>query len=155
VVDQYTIELTSSTGDFLSVSSATNAVEFNALIEDTQYNVSVTATDNAGQVSNAITGTFKTTSNPYTSGCDFICITETDSSSLEITVKESNAVDIHYIINSGNQLNLRMPIENSQSVYGIDNLNAGDEIRMFFTVIPLNGGAYDTEWVTYVFAGSV
>ncbi len=153
-VDHYTIDVTDGGSQNLTVDSVTTSVSFDTLTEGTNYTATVTAYDDALQSSNSITGTFTTTVNPFTVDCDLICVTEDSASSILINVTEPNVVIVHYKINGGDQLNVTMSSNGTSNEYGISGLTQADQINMSFTVIPLNGGAYDTAWSTYVFTQS-
>jgi hypothetical protein len=153
-IANYAVTVTDGAAQNVSLDTTETTLLIDTLTQGTSYDVTVTAEDNAGQMSNSISGSFTTTVNPYTTGCDTFCITETSASSIEIVVQESNTVVFHYNINGGDQQNIIMAVEGGVSVHDLEDLSVGDQVNLSFTVEPLGGGAYNTDWETYVFTGS-
>lgn len=120
------------------------------LTASSSYTVVVSAYDTAQQASIAVSVAF-TTENPVIVCQDF-CLEE-QGNSLVVTAKVGQIVDMHFTINNGGQMNVRM-IANGQGehVYSINNLSAGDVINYSFTVI--DGPAYGTPWQSHEFAAA-
>lgn len=150
-IASYTIEVQVGGAVFVTETVFDTSYTLSGLTEATEYNVAVYATDTGGQQSATISGIVNTTSNPFGSGCELVCASATSSSSVTFTVHQAGAVDIHYLVNGGNQQNVRMSTEADTSVYEVTGLSAGDVVRVSFTIIPLDGGAYDTDWENYTF----
>lgn len=69
---------------------------------------------------------------------------------IEFYVNEAAFADLHYRINNGGQINVRMnSAGNGTYSYLVSNLKQGDIIEYSFTYNPGNG-ALDTEWLTYI-----
>lgn len=80
--------------------------------------------------------------------CTDFCFSE-NGDSLTITANVGTFVDIHYLVNGGPQQNVRMTTNDPVHVHTIADLNSGDQVEVFFTVI--DGLAYDTDWSSYIF----
>ncbi|MDX3772994.1 glycosyl hydrolase [Chromatiaceae bacterium AAb-1] len=81
--------------------------------------------------------------------CEQICAVSLNATTLRVTANAGGIADIHYTVNNGVQLNLRMDYVNGQHRYDIGNLSPGDVVRYFLTVI--DGPAYDTPWYELTF----
>ena len=138
------------TGSGISKTSNTNALDLADLTPGTQYNVSLVAIDAANNHSNARTGTFTTL--PIEQPCTLVCFNETDSSTLRVTVNQGDVADIHYRVNNGGQMNVRMTPSGSSHIYDIQGLNPGDTIDASFTTIT-NGVGQNIDWQQYQFNG--
>lgn len=150
-IESYTLEVQVGGNGFLTETITNNMYALTGLTEATEYNITVYATDTGGQQSASISGIVTTTSNPFGTGCDLVCASNTSESSVTFTVNQAGAVDIHYLINGGSQQNVRMTAAGDTSVYEVAGLSAGDVVTVSFTVIPLDGGAFDTDWENYTF----
>ncbi|WP_144394528.1 glycosyl hydrolase [Pleionea sediminis] len=84
--------------------------------------------------------------------CETYCISESGNTMI-ITANTGERVDLHYRVNNGTQMNVRMTTTNGQHQYRIPNLNSGDSVSYFFTVINASG-AYDTENFQHTFGES-
>jgi endoglucanase Acf2 len=153
-IDGYTITVTDGAAENYSVTTTQTSTAFGGLTQGTAYSVTVTAEDDAAQTSNTISGSFTTLVNPYTSGCDLICVEEVSATALKITVQESNVVVFHHSLNGVSAGGVHMIIEGGEAVYELDGLTVGDQVLMAFTVIPISGGAFDVANETYYFTGS-
>jgi beta-glucanase (GH16 family) len=57
--------------------------------------------------------------------------------------------DLHYIVNGGGQLNVRMTQSGTRATYTVSGLVSGATIRYFFTYVPSgSSAAADTPWAT-------
>ncbi|GGX65971.1 glycosyl hydrolase [Saccharospirillum salsuginis] len=144
-VDHYEVTIPGR-GNFLATS---NSLTVDALTPETTYDASVVAVDAAGNVSSSGTTSFATPSEPEQPPCDDVCATEIDGSTLRISVQAGGIADLHYTVNDGGQLNVRMATVEGGHQYDITGLNAGDRVDFFVTVI--DGTAYDTPWQEHVF----
>jgi len=66
-----------------------------------------------------------------------------------VAVQDGGIADLHYNINGGAQQNVRMSTVDGHHQYDVSNLNPGDVVNFFVTVI--NGPAYDTAWQSHTF----
>lgn len=145
-VDQYEITI-SGRGDFLA---ASNSLTVDGLTAETAYEVTVIAVDAAGNRSSASSTNFTTVSAPEQPTCDDVCANEINGSTLRISVQAGGIADLHYTVNDGGQLNVRMTAVDGGHQYDIAGLSAGDRVDFFITVI--DGPAYDTPWQEHVFS---
>jgi endoglucanase Acf2 len=138
-------------GDIKHMTSTQEAqASISGLTPKTTYQVEVTARDSAGNVSSPRSGSF-TTLQTSASCSDFCFVEENDR--LIITVGIGKIVDLHYKINNGTQMNVRMVPMGSGYRYEIANLVKGDNVEYFFTVI--DGTAHDTDWHQRIFGADV
>ncbi|MFY1830717.1 thiol oxidoreductase, partial [Myxococcus fulvus] len=63
--------------------------------------------------------------------------------------------DIHYKVNNGGQLNIRMAVTNGRNQYTVGGLNTGDVVDYSFTYWDVACNcAYDTAWARYTHSGT-
>lgn len=77
--------------------------------------------------------------------------TTTSSSSVQFYVRDAPWADLHYQVNGGVQLNVRMIANGTNHAYDVSGVAAGANIRYFFTV-GSNNGALDTAWTQFTFS---
>ncbi|WP_051235533.1 carbohydrate-binding domain-containing protein [Marinimicrobium agarilyticum] len=78
-------------------------------------------------------------------------VSQVSASEAEFYVDTSAWADVHYSINGGSQLNVRMTQEGSRNVYRVTGLSAGDTLSYHFTYWnPDTGSAVDTAPQTFV-----
>ncbi len=88
-------------------------------------------------------------------GCEIIDseltgVTSTGANTIEFFVNTPDWADVHYVVNGGPQLNVRMTQTGSRNVYTADNISSGDQVQFFFTYWDADGSfAVDTAWETY------
>jgi|GEM_PF-3280382 len=80
-------------------------------------------------------------------------VTTTSGSSVQFFVHDASWADLHYQINGGTQLNVRMTANGVNHTYDVTGLASGATVRYFFTV-GATTGAFDTAWTQFVFGGS-
>jgi beta-glucanase (GH16 family) len=78
--------------------------------------------------------------------------TVTSSSSVQFYVRDASWADLHYQVNGGTQLNVRMTPSGTNHSYNVTGLTSGATVRYFFT-IGLSTGAVDTAWQQFTFNG--
>jgi len=76
--------------------------------------------------------------------------TVASSSSVQFFVHDAAWADLHYIVNNGPQLNVRMIANGANHTFNVGGLTAGATVRYFFT-IGLTTGAIDTAWLQLTF----
>lgn len=77
-------------------------------------------------------------------------ISQPTSSSVKFSEPTGTWTDVHYTINGGGQLNVRMLKEGSGNAYTVTGLKKGDVVRYSFTYWdPVRNGAYDTAPESY------
>src|SRR5678815_3697495 len=79
--------------------------------------------------------------------------TITSSSSVQFWVHDAPWADLHYQINSGVQLNVRMVANGTNHTYDVTGIPAGATVRYFFTIGSSTGGATDTAWAQFTMSG--
>lgn len=79
--------------------------------------------------------------------------TVTSSSSIQFFVRDAQWADVHYQVNNGVQLNLRMTPGGTNHSTNVTGLTSGATVRYFFT-IGTSSGAFDTAWTQFTFSGS-
>ncbi len=144
-LDHYEVSIVGF-GDFIAT---TNALSVTGLSAITPYTVSVIAVDTSANVSTASSVGFTTLDEPVTPACDTVCANNLNSNTVRITVQDGGIADLHYNINGGAQQNVRMSTVDGHHQYDVSNLNPGDVVNFFVTVI--NGPAYDTAWQSHTF----
>ncbi|GAA3946379.1 di-heme oxidoredictase family protein [Allohahella marinimesophila] len=78
-------------------------------------------------------------------------LTQTSSGEVEFFVNSAGWADVHYSVNGGGQINLRMPQQNGRNSYKVSELKAGDRITYFFTYFDAGiNGAVDSPAQTFV-----
>jgi len=75
------------------------------------------------------------------------------SNSVEFDVHDAIWADLHYQVNGGGQLNVRMTPSGSNHAFVVGGLSNGATVRYFFT-INVASGAFDTAWTQLTFTGS-
>jgi hypothetical protein len=73
----------------------------------------------------------------------------TSASSVQFYVNNAPWADIHYIVNGGAQMNVRMTVSGANNLYTLSGLKAGDVVKYFFTIGISTGGATDTAWAQF------
>jgi CxxC motif-containing protein (DUF1111 family) len=84
--------------------------------------------------------------------CNDICLREISATTLRARVTGGDIVDIHYIVNQGQQLNVRMH-QDAQGWYYDISLNPGDLINAWFTIIT-GGVGQSSATMNYTFTGN-
>ncbi|WP_295802893.1 di-heme oxidoredictase family protein [uncultured Microbulbifer sp.] len=84
--------------------------------------------------------------------CDSGCLVELDGSTAQARMSGGDIVDLHYSVNGGAQLNVRMSQSGSEWTYNIPNLSAGDVVSYYFTKIT-SGVGETTGSSQYTFSG--
>jgi beta-glucanase (GH16 family) len=79
--------------------------------------------------------------------------TITSSSSVQFWVNDAPWADLHYQINGGTQLNVRMVANGTNHTYDVSSIPAGATVRYFFTIGSFTGGATDTPWQQFTMSG--
>lgn len=79
--------------------------------------------------------------------------TITSASSVRFYVDNAPWADLHYQVNSGVQLNVRMTANGSNHIYDVTGIPSGAVIRYFFTIGSFSGGATDTAWSQFSMSG--
>ena len=79
--------------------------------------------------------------------------TITSSSSVQFWVHDAPWADLHYQINSGVQLNVRMVANGTNHTYDVTGVPSGATVRYFFTIGSSTGGATDTAWAQFTMSG--
>ncbi|GLS04271.1 hypothetical protein GCM10007860_14180 [Chitiniphilus shinanonensis] len=77
------------------------------------------------------------------------------SSSVRFFANNAPWADLHYQVNGGAQLNIRMTASGGNNSYTVSGLPAGATVRYFLTVGQAAGGAFDTAWTQFNLSGSV
>lgn len=75
--------------------------------------------------------------------------TVTSSSSVRFWVNDAPWADLHYTINGGTQLNVRMAPSGTNHTYDVNGIPSGATVRYFFTIGLYAGGATDTAWAQF------
>src|ERR1043165_3048760 len=86
---------------------------------------------------------------PPTSG-----FTITSSTSVQFWVHDAPWADLHYQVNGGGQLNVRMVANGSNHTFDVTARPAGATFRYSFTIGQFNAGAFDTAWQELTLSGS-
>ncbi|WP_416307546.1 di-heme oxidoredictase family protein [Neptunicella sp. SCSIO 80796] len=71
-------------------------------------------------------------------------IVQDDDDSVYFYVNTTGWADVHYTINGGGQLNVRMENVNGRNIFSVSGLSDGDEIIYWFTYLRDEGGATDS-----------
>jgi beta-glucanase (GH16 family) len=79
--------------------------------------------------------------------------TVTSGSSVQFFVHGAPWADLHYQVNGGGQLNVRMTPSGTNHSWDVGGLSTGATVRYFFTV-GAAVGATDTPWAQFVFGGT-
>src|SRR6185436_6416785 len=79
--------------------------------------------------------------------------TITSSTSVRFWVNDAPWADLHYQINGGTQLNVRMVASGNNHTFDVNNVAAGATVRYFFTIGSFTGGAVDTPWAQFTMTG--
>jgi beta-glucanase (GH16 family) len=79
--------------------------------------------------------------------------TVTSASSVQFYVHDAVWADLHYTINNGVQLNVRMTPNGVNHAYDVGGLTNGAIVRSFFT-ISTTTTTFDTAWTQFTFSGS-
>jgi endoglucanase Acf2 len=148
-IDHYLVNVYDGTDLIIDLISDDNETELSGLNVNTTYTVVIWALDSASQSSSPVSTTFTTLE--LASSCSDFCLRE-ENDRLILTVSIGNMADLHYRVNNGIQMNVRMETQGSEHRYEIANLVKGDVIDYYFTLI--DHLAHDTEWQQYVFGGT-
>ena len=77
-------------------------------------------------------------------------ISQPTATSVKFSQATGSWADVHYTVNGGGQLNVRMLKEGSGNAYTVTGLKKGDIVRFNFTYWdPARNGAYDTAQQSY------
>lgn len=76
----------------------------------------------------------------------------TSTSSVQFYVNDASWADLHYTINGGTQLNLRMTPSGANHTYNVTGVPSGATVRYFFT-IGTGSSAVDTAWTQFTMSG--
>jgi beta-glucanase (GH16 family) len=79
--------------------------------------------------------------------------TITSSSSVQFWVNDAPWADLHYQINGGTQLNVRMVANGTNHTFDVSSVPASATVRYFFTIGSFTGGATDTPWSQFTMSG--
>ncbi len=79
--------------------------------------------------------------------------TITSPSSVRFNVNDAPWADLHYQINGGGQLNVRMSPSGNNHTYDVTGIASGATVRFFFTIGNFSGGAIDTAWAQFNMSG--
>lgn len=79
--------------------------------------------------------------------------TITSTSSVRFYVNDAPWADLHYQINGGTQLNVRMLASGNNHTYDVTGVPGGATVHYFFTVGSFTGGAMDTAWTQFTMSG--
>lgn len=79
--------------------------------------------------------------------------TITSSSSVQFWVHDAPWADVHYQINGGTQLNVRMVANGTNHTLDVTSVPASATVRYFFTIGSATGGATDTPWAQFTMSG--
>lgn len=79
--------------------------------------------------------------------------TPTSASNLQFFVHDAIWADLHYQVNGGGQLNVRMTPSGANHTYDVGGLTSGATVRFFFT-INVASGAFDTASTQVTFTGT-
>jgi beta-glucanase (GH16 family) len=79
--------------------------------------------------------------------------TITSPSSVRFWVNDAPWADLHYQINGGGQLNVRMNQSGNNHTYDVTGVPGGATVRYFFTIGRFAGGADDTAWIQFSMSG--
>jgi hypothetical protein len=77
--------------------------------------------------------------------------TVASSSSVQFFVRDAAWADLHYQVNGGGQLNVRMTANGSNHTFDVGGLTTGTIVRYFFTIGTATG-AIDTPWAQLTFS---
>jgi beta-glucanase (GH16 family) len=77
----------------------------------------------------------------------------TSPSSVRFHVEDAPWADLHYQINGGGQLNVRMNASGNNHTYDVTGIPGGATVRYFFTIGSFSGGAVDTAWTQFSMSG--
>ncbi|WP_416395500.1 di-heme oxidoredictase family protein [Allohahella sp. A8] len=77
-------------------------------------------------------------------------VTEIGSGEIEFFVNTAGWADLHYSLNDGGQINVRMPQQSGRNSFKVSGLTAGDRISYFFTYFDAGiNGAVDSSRQTF------
>lgn len=146
-VDYYEVSVSGVSSTILA---AINSTPVTGLTESSVYSASVVAVDTSGNRSTVSEqSSFTTPEKPVEPECTDTCFSELDNTTARVSIVGGGIADLHYRVNNGPQLNVRMTLADNRHQYDITNLVNGDTIEFFITVI--DGTAYDTQWETHRF----
>jgi beta-glucanase (GH16 family) len=78
--------------------------------------------------------------------------TITSASSVQFYVNDASWADLHYTVNGGTQLNVRMTPSGANHTYNVTGVPSGATVRYFFT-IGTGSTAFDTAWTQFTMSG--
>ncbi|WP_236250473.1 di-heme oxidoredictase family protein [Microbulbifer sp. ALW1] len=84
--------------------------------------------------------------------CDNGCIVEVNGTTAQARMSGGDIVDVHYLVNGGGQLNVRMTQSGNDWYHDIPNLSPGDSLSVYYTKIT-NGVGETTSPAQYTFTG--
>lgn len=79
--------------------------------------------------------------------------TITSTNSVRFYVNDAPWADLHYQVNGGVQLNVRMSPSGNNHTYDVNGVPSGATVRYFFTIGNFSGGAVDTAWAQFNMSG--
>jgi beta-glucanase (GH16 family) len=79
--------------------------------------------------------------------------TITSPTSVRFYVNDAPWADLHYQVNGGIQLNVRMSPSGNNHTYDVSGVPSGATVRFFLTIGSFNGGAIDTAWTELTMSG--
>ena len=79
--------------------------------------------------------------------------TITSPSSVRFHVEDAPWADLHYQVNGGGQLNIRMNASGNNHTYDVTGVPSGATVRYFFTIGSFTGGAVNTAWTQFSMSG--
>ncbi|QRK06438.1 glycoside hydrolase family 16 protein [Archangium violaceum] len=80
--------------------------------------------------------------------------TITSTTSVRFYVNDAPWADLHYQVNGGTQLNVRMTASGTNHTYNVTGVPTGATVRYFFTIGSYSGGATDTAWAQFSMSGT-
>jgi endoglucanase Acf2 len=154
VKSKLTLPTTGANGTTITWASSNTAVVSTTGVvtrPSANTNVTLTATIKKGTVSStkSFTVTVIAAETGFVTNDFNVSFTKTSTTSAKIVVTPKvtiNWVDIHYIVNTGGQLNVQMTKVNNNFEITINNLKAGDTVKYNFTYFTTAG--YDSIWFT-------
>jgi len=138
-----------------SVSVTGTTATVSGLAANTAYTFTVKAKDAAGNLSaasNAVTVTTSASGGGIITTPDYtVQVTKTGTTTAKIVFTPTTSalyVDVHYTINAGQQLNLRMTQNGSAWEYTVSGISTGQALKYWFTY-EKSGPQYDSPEYTY------
>ena len=76
-------------------------------------------------------------------------VVQTEIDAVNLFVNLTGWADVHYVLNGGNQQNLRMRQSDNQNIITLSGLAADDVIEYFFTYLDDDGTVKDSAWASF------